>query len=325
MLNYYDVNRLSNTRMGYFDTNPAVYYSKVILNNKDDEYLDNKSLENGKLVHLYIEDPKSFVIADVNKIDGLLGNFIEYKASGKSDEDSYKLSGFKISLESVIDKFNKPEAQSYFEYLKYPKDTIVLSSSQKNTISNCIMSIHKNDTVHKFLLGNELFCEYFNELDIYWEYILGDFTIGCKSRLDRVIIDHSERKIKIVDAKTTSGSCTGDIIKINNTGNIKADYYYTGFFYNFMKYNMYRQAAFYVQALKKHIITNLTKDINDYEIEFYYVPIETLYNNDCCVYKVSNEILQYGDKVIESIISDLKQCLNNNIWKRKNLEQVIVI
>lgn len=331
-LDYYSIkDRMSNSNLSLFETSPLLYYNKIVLGkDEDDNNKVSKSMEDGKLIHAFIEKPDDFVIADVDKIDGMMGKFIEEVVrqekrfdDGNQYSIAHEYSGFKNSLEVVLKNFEKPENKKYYEYLKTTKSSAnVISSSTKKTLNNCVYSLQNNKLICDLLFTKELFWDVFNEEEIYWDYeVEKDVFIPCKSKLDKIIVDYDRKTITIIDLKTTGNSIYGEFQKINNTNVIDIDYYSTGFFAtNFLKYSLYRQAAFYSQAILKWIVTLdgvKNVDFTDYQLQYYIIPVETKFPYESCIYNISDRVIQYGHNKINQLMKEYLWCKENQIWKKK--------
>ena len=105
-----------------------------------------------------------------------------------------------------------------------------------------------------------------NEFHINWE--AEKQRVSCKSLLDRVKIDHANRKIILIDLKTT------------------ADVY--NFKHSVEEYDYYRQIAFYILALTWYM-KDQGYDIEDYDLEAYIVAIQSNGNNEVRVFNMLNE------------------------------------
>jgi hypothetical protein len=114
----------------------------------------------------------------------------------------------------------------------------------------------------------------FNEFAVYWEYPIeyeGE-RVKCKSLIDRLVVDHKNKKVTIVDLKTTS--VLGDMSSIIEDR------------------NYYRQLAYYRLAVQ-----HSQKIPNDYEIEAYIVSVNTQDPFECRVYKLTDD--EYQKQVLE--------------------------
>lgn len=302
---------ISNSQLGWLDVSPKFFRKSI------DGELEKKqslSFENGRLVHLAMLEPSKFVVSDVEAIGGMLGKYIENYAKTGSHDDAYKFSGFKISAEKVKEKFNEANSQAYCNFLKMSEGKIALTPAQKRDIDGAIYSLCTTPHVSELFDDNTLQLfnwTTYNEYDIYWEFD----GVKMKSKLDRIIIDHDYKTIKIVDLKTTSSSPYGDIFQVGNTGVAKLDLKGTGFLYSFISYSYYRQLNVYYNALKWLINNDLNwAKYNDYKISCYIVPVQLGNLYECCAYKISDSMNKYGYSDFTRLIEIYKAHKAADYW-----------
>jgi CRISPR/Cas system-associated exonuclease Cas4 (RecB family) len=132
----------------------------------------------------------------------------------------------------------------------------------------------------------------FNEFPIYWEFPinLNGESVKCKSLIDRLLIDHKNKRVTIVDLKTTS--VLGSLDK------------------TIEERNYYRQLAFYRLAVQ-----SLPEITNDYQIDCYIVAVNTQDPFECKVYKLSEST--YIEKLLEisSLLSKISWHWFSNQWE----------
>lgn len=297
----------------------------------DKEIETNKSLTRGNLLHLYIENPDLFVVSEVDKPSDKLGEVADLFLKYLNLDDYYNASiGFLNS--GHLNKASKEDAQKELdaamleikeltlkccrelEYQKNYKDEtikekiptlilpyleevlkntgkLILTKSDKIVIQNCINSLAANELTYKWLFQSEFSkqCQIECEKIFTFEYL----GYNWKIKLDRQIIDHVNKKIYIIDLKTTSNSI-----------------------YQFKKsleqYRYYRQAFLYVQGLKIFYSTIL--ELADYEIEFKFIPVETVGINQSTVLTIGKNYYALAEKEIKSLVSDLDYCFKNNTF-----------
>lgn len=312
---------LSNSALGWLQSSPKKFMQYLT---GDIEFKESISMERGTLLHKYIESPADFVVSNVPKVSGLMGKFIEELARITPDnitniykEDSllqqaYNNTGFKWSSELVVDNLKKPENLAYYQFLRSSQDKISITTETKKIIDGCIKSLHSNPWVSDLLfktdeLGSK---EYYTEYEIYWEYD----GIPLKSKLDRIIIDHGTKTIKIIDLKTTNKSCYwSNSYPVSFQDN-------STFRDSFIKYRYYRQLAFYNSAIdywRNRLVENGLENLMDYDIENIIIPIETSGNYNCCVLKFSTDSkwIKEGNIEWKCILEDYKWHLENNLWE----------
>ncbi len=291
--NYYQINKLSNSALSVFNYSPELYFKKYITKEIKDKKSD--SLSFGSLFHCLRLEPELFTsffhISD-NTVDGLMGKFIFELANleGNAEDNyelAYTLSGFKISLEKVIENFNKSSInKNYYSNLIHSKDKIIVS---KEDYDKALRLVKLDDENKQWEILNGVEWDEYKELPIYFEYE----NMECKSKLDRLFISKDGLRAKYIDYKTDSQNT---IYNYQNS----FDYWKT-----------YKQLAFYNQGIIQFCKEKYnTKPI----ISHYIVPLD-IKNEKTIIYNVSQEYINKGITEINQNISDLKWHIENNLWE----------
>lgn len=159
----------------------------------------------------------------------------------------------------IIEKF-KTEVLPYLTFLCKAEGHIALTAQEKKIIDEATKSIQSNNFINDIILGpsivkedNEVLFEKFNELVVFWNIEVDGKLIRNKAKIDAVLVSHSEKKILLVDYKTTSNALSL-------------------YQWDFRNYRVYRQLAFYGEAVKAYF-----KPLIDdgYELTFGVIAIET--------------------------------------------------
>jgi len=168
---YYDVPAVSNSGMSYINPEqggtPARYKKFIIDGEKTEE--QSPSLENGKLIHLYVEDPASFIISDVERPTDMLAGWVEevYNTGEWSLEDLKSGDRYsEVALEVRGDRYKSIKDQEkletkfkeglpYFKHLLLQNDKLCITSKQKEVVKACVDSL-KSNPVAKALLFDPL-------------------------------------------------------------------------------------------------------------------------------------------------------------------------
>lgn len=150
--------------------------------------------------------------------------------------------------------------------------------------------------------ANELLFKYpetfevHNEFHINWEYpnasTLGD--LPCKSLLDRVMIDHANKKIILVDIKTT------------------VDVY--NFKHSVEEFDYCRQLAYYWLAIHWYFKNELKLNIEEYEYETYIVAVQSHDGYEVRVFKFNPKTIEERLVTIDYAIKRIAWHKNNNLW-----------
>lgn len=303
---YEDNTRISNSAIGWY-LNKGPRYLRDMLDGKE-EGLKLPQLEKGTMIHEYILQPEIFwndyEIADYKvpttekqkEFCRLVNESLELLQDDKLSK-AYKQVYVtdKMSDEIILVKAKK----MYDEYKSYIDS---LSKTNKKTITwndyRMLEQIKKNIAEHKAaveLLDNQDY-ECHNEFHINWEWHCKqqDYTVPCKSLLDRVKIDHVNRKIILIDLKTTS--------------------YIYDFKHSVETFKYFRQMAYYSMALTWYF-KDLGFNIDDYDFEIYIIAISTS-TYEVRVFDMLNEQeLLTQSRIIVSVLSDISYNLKNNIWE----------
>lgn len=308
---YEDLTRISNSNIGWF-LKKGPRYLKEMLDGK--EGLKASFLDKGTMIHEYILQPeefwKDYIILDfaVPKVKQQK-DLLEFYANAKmvnplASEDDILLMSYNsaYSNNKSIDKRIQEAKelvelyQNYIEYFRNKDSKKVISFADLNMLK----AIKKNMEDHK--KANELLFNYpetfevHNEFHINWEYpnasSLGD--LPCKSLLDRVMIDHTNKKIILVDIKTT------------------ADVY--NFKHSVEEFDYCRQLAYYWLAIHWYFKNELKLNIEEYEYETYIVAVQSHDGYEVRVFKFNPKAIEERLVTIDYAIKRIAWHKNNNLW-----------
>lgn len=308
---YEDLTRISNSNIGWF-LKKGPKYLKEMLDGK--EGLKASFLDKGTMIHEYILQPeefwKDYIILDfaVPKVKQQK-DLLEFYANAKmvdplASEDDILLMSYNsaYSNNKSIDKRIQEAKelvelyQNYIEYFKNKDSKKVISFADLNMLK----TIKKNMEDHK--KANELLFKYpetfevHNEFHINWEYpnasSLGD--LPCKSLLDRVMIDHTNKKIILVDIKTT------------------ADVY--NFKHSVEEFDYCRQLAYYWLAIHWYFTNELKLNIEEYEYETYIIAVQSHDGYEVRVFKFNPKTVEERLVAIDYAIKRIAWHKDNNLW-----------
>ena len=306
---YEDMNRISNSNIGWF-IKKGPKYLKEMLNNER-EGLKLPQLEKGTMIHEYILQPeefwKDYIILDfeVPKVKQQKDFCEAYVSSLELLEDDKKLQAYRssytntkssqIALKEASELCNKYE--SYINYLKQKNDKKVISFADLNLLKTIKKNLEEHKKANELLYNFPNTFEVHNEFHINWEYphAFEDKELSCKSLLDRVMIDHENKKIILIDLKTT------------------ADIY--NFKHSVEEFDYYRQLTYYWTALAWYFKNELFLDIDEYEGETYIIAIQSYDGNEVRVFKIDEAELSNKLKVIDNAIKRIAWHKNNNLWE----------
>lgn len=309
---YEDFTRISNSNIGWFLNKGPAYLHKKLSGQLEDE--TSQSMTKGTMIHEYLLQPEEFqkdyvvwdksrpsstneekfcqALADSLEIEPNKSLLSAYKAaystSGKSDD--------KILSEAT------KKASTLKEYIEFLK-----SRDQREMITpysvTQLMKIKENISNHKAACKLLLPADnknVFHEFHINWEYISSkyndiEFTCPCKSLLDSVTFDYDNKKVILMDLKTTS--------HLHNFADAVNMYDYT------------RQLYFYTKALKWYITNELHEDGDTWRFEWYIIAIDS-FTSDIRVFTFSYAQV-YGENVekVRNAIRDIVWHKDNDLWE----------
>lgn len=275
---YEDNTRISNSAIGWF-LKKGPRYLKDMLDGKE-EGISAKYLDKGTMIHMYLLQPEEFwsnyMIIDYEKpktAQQLAFCEAYFSSTEIVEEDklinAYKASysGNNMSKDAMLKKAKELQLKftEYIEFLDKNQTYTIISFADLNMLKNIKKNIDSHIKANELLI-DQPGVECHNEFHINWE--AEKQGVSCKSLLDRVKIDHANKKITLIDLKTT------------------ADVY--NFKHSVEEYDYYRQIAFYILALTWYM-KDQGYDIEDYDIEAYIVAIQSNGNNEVRVFNMLNE------------------------------------
>ena len=197
--------------------------------------------------------------------------------------DAYKsaYSGNNMSKDAMLKKAKELQLKfaEYIEFLDKNQTFTVISFADLNMLKRIEENIN-NHKKAKDLLTNNPGWDCNNEFHINWEATKQG--VSCKSLLDRVKIDFVNKKIILIDLKTT------------------ADVY--NFKHSVEEYDYYRQIAFYILALTWYM-SDLGYNIEEFDLEAYIIAIQSNGNNEVRVFNMLNEkeLLDRKDLIADTL------------------------
>lgn len=317
---YEDNTRISNSSIGWFLKKGPLYFRNML--DGKEEGLKLPQLEKGTMIHEYILQPDEFwndyVILeyDVPKVKQQK-EFCDWYATFKvtdplEDEDKILLNAYnkaysnKLSDDSKL-AIAKDFIQRYDEYIKSKSlnnTKKAISFADLNMLKTIKSNIEKHKKANK-LLTDTPGVESHNEFHINWTFPIKTDSLKmdenkiwyapCKSLLDRCIFDHVNKKIILIDLKTTS------------------DVY--NFKHSVEEFDYYRQIAYYLLAITWYM-KDQDIDISDYDCEAYIIAIQTNSNYEVRVFNMFNETeLDSRKNIIINALSELSYHYQTNNWE----------
>ena len=325
--NYYGNEAISNSDLGELKISPR----RFVMRKQHEMQTKSGALQLGTLIHNFTLEPDKFIMSDVEPVGGKMGEYIkayfELEKIGTPEDQiapmAYQMSGYKPSHskpETILKSFkNKEENIAFYEFLKKADGKVALNQKDKRIIEGCLASLKSHVVAYKLLFSEpkeEENIETFNEKEIYFQ----QHGIDCKSKLDRVIVNHDKKTITLADLKTTSsqvyGECT-PLPKKLRTGILIRDWHVSGFMYSCIQYAYYRQLAFYINAI--------ISEYPDYSVEAFLIAIDTKGSYDVAVYQLPSEWLDEGNDEIQCLLTEYKHYKEtNNFNVKQGFEEAII-
>ena len=303
---YEDNTRISNSAIGWFiKYGPA--YLKDMLDGKE-EGLNGEFLKKGTMIHEYLLQPEEFwkdysVIDSVKPRSKQQKDFCEYYVNTTElEQDKQILEAYKKAFSNTkTDKQILSEGKDLLEknadYLNY------LTTKESNKIEitfndiRILKEIKENIKDHKkanellFNLPESFECH--NEFQINWESKEG---VPCKSLLDRVCFDLTNKKVILIDLKTTQSVYQ--------------------FKHSIEEYDYFRQIAFYGLAITWYLTNVVYMDPEEFEFESYIIVIDKTKRNEIKVIDMSIPTqIDFAIKTIKENLQKIAKHISSNQWR----------
>lgn len=303
---YYAEKRISSSSLKYFKQSPKIF--KKFLD-KEIELEEKSYLTRGKQIHMSILEPKLFnknythLDFDTPKSEQQKAFCDEFiTASNTMTEDEALLLAYKTNYkasakdEKVLEQARelKDKLSKYVSYLQNRKKfKDILSNTDWNRIQDLKEGCYKHKLAKELLFEEELDTrEIHNEFVIMWEEPV--YKLPCKSMLDRLIIDHDNKKVILVDLKTA-----------NTFENFRERCNTFGYF---------RQMAFYWYAVNWYFVNELKKDIGEYTKETYIIALNTTEDPDVKVINIEEKDLKDGLDDMMRLFYEINWHWTNEKW-----------
>jgi|WetSurMetagenome_2_1015567.scaffolds.fasta_scaffold00080_56 hypothetical protein len=301
---YEDMTRISNSNIGWFIKHGPTYLHNMLTGKGID--IETSYLSTGTLIHMAILQPneysKTYQVRNITKpksnqqkifVDELNNSkeIIHDKALINAYNLAYTTST-KQTDKVVLDKAKKLEIEL--------KDFINSLNDSKKSISfatkTLIDKIFTNISEHKlasYLLNDKNFEEAHNEFQINWDLPIKtlDYTLPCKSLLDRVLFNLSKKEITLIDLKTTSN--------INDFG------------HSMVTYDYCRQLSYYWMAIFWYLknIRKLDINIDEWKFNTYIIAISSLYG--------TIRVFDITEKQLDNRIAIINNATTAIAWHQK--------
>ena len=306
---YEDLSRLNNSSIGVFLKRGPLAL-KELLDGKG-ESLSLPALETGTMIHEYILQPeefwKDYIIHDfeIPKVKQQKELLDEYHRLMEIDpfksQDEIKLAAYKKAYKNKKSNDKCIEEaeglimvyQDYLEYLSKSKDNKkVISFADLNTLKKIKQNIEEHKKASELLFNMSEDWECHNEFHINWEL----HDVQCKSLLDRVCFNFKDKKVILIDLKTTPNVYD--------------------FEHSIEEFDYFRQLSFYGMAIVWYLENIKELDSTEFDFEVYIIAIGKDKNNQIRVFNMNKDyILKQKAELITNTIKAIKYHLSSNNWE----------
>lgn len=299
---------VSNSSIDYFLKSPSLFK----------KYIDGDIAETtpdyqgyGKLVHLKILEPFvydsevvpfEYTTPKSPQQKKFLEAFMDEKMAGcdnlitagiKCYREAYPTN--KESDERVEERAKNliEEFQLYRKYYKASKERTVIKTDLHEKIKESEKNVRGHKKANELIYAvSDMFDdgkrEAYNELELYY---VDEDNIRYKSMLDRLVIDHENKVIQLVDIKTSSHLPT--------------------FREHFDKYDYIRQLAFYTMMIRYN--SEKLKITDEYKMDYFIVAISSI-TCEVKVFNVEQQEILDSIKRLTGYLEDIRWHFKNNRW-----------
>jgi hypothetical protein len=237
----------SSSSLKEFSTDRRKYHKKYILNEVvEDE--DSKAATMGRMVETLLMEPHLFderfyVSTCMTTPTGLMFEFVEalYKHTVEATaddgtitrnfedicKDAYTDSGFKIKLDAVLTKFIGSDAEVYYKEIREvrPKHLTVVAAQEIANAEKIVIELKTNPVTAEIVnLVDDVQYSVHNQLQVEGYEVFGHMF---KSMMDKVVVDHANKKVQVYDLK-----CTWSVENFYNEYYLYRRAYIQGFLYH---------------------------------------------------------------------------------------------
>ena len=308
---------ISHSSLNLFEYSPLMYKRHVL---KELEEEDTTYFRKGNAFDCLITEPdkfdEKFIIMNLAPPSGLMERFVETYIEIKEKNDSgldedtvlehcYTSSQFKLKKESVLKKFYIPEIQNYITTKLENKDKTILSQEEYDKVKGMVQLLENDERCMSIMQAKDNpMIDVYDQFKIEWIISTKDRSVDARGMLDRLIIDHTNKKITIVDFKTTGKSIFA-------------------FPRSFVQYGYYRQVALYFDAIKYWIANEKCGLIGYKVINPIFIVVETNLNHPPMIYKTTDNDLSVGRhggrlKNSKRLIKGYYNLIDELLWHRDN-------
>lgn len=329
LVNYRKIDKLSASGIKLFDKDRMQFYKEFVLKEKRKEK-NTESIIIGNLVDFALSDcngdweqfeqrfDEKFVLLSDKKGSGqmyeLVDELFNITLKLTDEEGNCNMSfldrfteAFNIvqrkdkfkgkTVEFALEKFNGSNEELYFQQRLESIGKTVVDEWVFKKVESIVKSVIEDDNINHLFLPQEN-QENLGKVVIEWKYK----EIECKSEIDKLIIDHNNKKIIITEIKT--------------------NWDHENFEYTYLKLRYDLAASFYYLAVLNYFIN---KTYPEYYIDFQFLVIDTSPNGLRALIKPLNyedieksligfKINGWEYKGLNKLIEEIEWCQNTGNW-----------
>lgn len=329
---YEDMSRISNSNIGWFLNKGPDYLHKMLTDPPPEE--KNPILERGTMIHEYLLQPeefqKDYVIWDKSRPSSAQQEkFCQALASSLEIEPNRAvLEAYKTAYstkgkteETMLSEGSKIAStlKDYIDYLKSGDQRIMIGPYDYQMLKKIRNNFKAHKLAWKLLwpledsIGPKILTDdgpmdavkAYHEFHINWEWEMllehsgseapPEFLhVSCKSLLDSLTLDFTNKKAIIMDLKTTA--------KLWH------------FEESIEMYDYCRQLAYYTKAVQWYLKNECNEDFAKWTFEYYIIGIDTTGSNEIRVFKIEESSVRSRMLTINKALCDICWHQQNNKW-----------
>ena len=329
---YEDMSRISNSNIGWFLNKGPDYLHKMLTDPPPEE--KNPILERGTMIHEYLLQPeefqKDYVIWDKSRPSSAQQEkFCQALASSLEIEPNRAvLEAYKTAYstkgkteETMLSEGSKIAStlKDYIDYLKSGDQRIMIGPYDYQMLKKIRNNFKAHKLAWKLLwpledsIGPKILTDdgpmdavkAYHEFHINWEWeMLLEHSgseappellhVSCKSLLDSLTLDFTNKKATIMDLKTTA--------KLWH------------FEESIEMYDYCRQLAYYTKAVQWYLKNECNEDFAKWTFEYYIIGIDTTGSNEIRVFKIEESSVRSRMLTINKALCDICWHQQNNKW-----------
>ena len=299
MVDYYDNEAISQSKLKKFIESKAQYKTLYIDNYI--EGVDSENMKFGRFYHNYIYEfetlrDRYIVLPSDSIIGGMMGSFIQHKASGLDNDEAYTLSGFKQSLATTINQFEKVENKAYYNLLLEAQGKNIVSELDRNIAKKMKEVYLQENTVLAKVIKNNNDWYVFSEQEIFFKSSFS--TLNLKLKVDRIYIKKDFSEVIIEDLKTTEDLNLKEFIR------------------TIKRYRYDIQQSFYKLGVQYWIEEKYNELVPVQDIEFIFIPQRKKYPYDIIDFIEVDSLSEHNAyNEWTDALTKLEFCMVTNNWK----------